>query len=114
MVASFFIALIEFPAMLHAGLARELRFRELMSFVRDFIQRMWKEEFLVLLFVMATAMVLSSIGVLACFVGVYFAAVAITMAEHHFLFQLYELYLKRGGKPIRRAGEVELDELEPG
>ena len=45
-------------------------------------------------------------------VGAYFAEVAINMAFHHLLFQMYELYLKRGGSPIRRVGESDLGEVE--
>jgi hypothetical protein len=110
---SFLIALVQFPAMLHAGLAREIRFGELIAFVRDFIAKMWKEELLVILFVTATGMVLFPLGMLVFCVGMYFAGVAIEMAEHHFMFQLYELYLKRGGTPIRRAGSSVAPENEP-
>jgi len=106
-------ALLVMPAILHAGLARELRFGELLGFARDFFKRMWKEELLVILFMMATEFVLIIIGILLCFVGVYFTAVMINMAFHHLLFQMYEVYLKRGGSPIRRAEEA-IAEVEPG
>ena len=112
LVGSVVLALIELPMIIHAGLARELRFKEMLAFARDFVPRMWKEELLVVLFLMVTAPILSMIGVCAFFVGVYFAAVVIDMATHHFYFQLYELYLKRGGSPIRRAGESTVSEVE--
>ena len=106
------LTIVEMPLILHAGLARELRFKEMLAFARDFVKRMWKEELFVVLFMMVTGMALSLVGMCAFFVGFYFAVVAINMAFHHLLFQMYELYLKRGGSPIRRAGESEVGTVE--
>jgi hypothetical protein len=55
------------------------------------------------LFLLVTAPILMTFGLLVFVVGAYFADVWINMATHHLLFQMYEVYLERGGSPIARA-----------
>jgi hypothetical protein len=76
-----------------------------MAFVRDFLSRVWKELLLSLLFLIVTAPLLMLAGLLAFCVGVYAAAVVLMFAQLHFHYQLYELYLQRGGTPIPLKAE---------
>lgn len=39
-------------------------------------------------------------GLLVCFIGIYPAIVAVTLARVHMRWQIYETYLSRGGEPI--------------
>jgi hypothetical protein len=58
-------------------------------------------------------------GLLLCCVGILPATALILVAQYHLFYQLYELYLQRGGEPIplkpllpqpsRIAGEIVAD-----
>ena len=97
-------ALISWPATLYAGLSRGLNFGPMWAFVKDFNRRAFKEILLSMLFVMVVGLILGPLGLLLFCVGVYFAQAAVSMAQHHLHFQLYELYLQRGGMPIPMPG----------
>lgn len=51
-------------------------------------------------------------GLLICFVGLYPAVVAITLARVHMRWQIYEVYLSRGGEPIPTKPNRELPPSE--
>lgn len=112
LAAGILVACIGWPAMLCAGLSEEFNFAKMSAFVRDFLPRVKKELILAILFVVGTGIVFSFVGMCALFVGIYFAAVAINMAAHHLMFQLYELYLERGGTPIQSKEDRETPTLE--
>lgn len=118
LVASVLVAIVGWPAMLYAGLSGEFNLSRMKAFVTDFLKRVKKELILSILFVFGTGLALSFVGMCALFVGIYFVAIAINMAMHHLLFQLYELYLERGGQPIlseeeRRSRGDDLASVEP-
>ncbi|MFN4261527.1 MAG: DUF4013 domain-containing protein [Gemmataceae bacterium] len=92
------IALI--PMMIRAGFSQELAFGASWQFAKDFLARVWKEMVLALLFVWATSLVVIFAGMLLCCIGIYPAAALIAYASHHLYYQLYELYLERGGTLI--------------
>ncbi|MCE7884021.1 MAG: hypothetical protein DYH08_09210 [Actinobacteria bacterium ATB1] len=71
-----------------------------LSWMKSFIAKVWKEQLLSQLFLMFTAMILVMLGMLLCFVGVYPAATIVLLAQAHFYFQLYRLFLARGGEPL--------------
>ena len=100
MVVSIVSVLVTFPAELQAGLGREFNLPRMWAFVKDFNKRVFKEMVVSILFVMASAFVAEFAGILACCIGIYFTIAAVVMAQHHLLFQLYMLYLERGGSPI--------------
>lgn len=52
------------------------------------------------LFLMATSIPLAIVGYLMCFIGMYPAMGLITVAQWHLDFQLYHLYVSRGGVPV--------------
>ena len=52
------------------------------------------------LFFLVTSPFLGVAGLLLCCVGVYPAQAWILLAHYHVWFQLYDLFLQRGGEPI--------------
>jgi hypothetical protein len=94
------LALIQVPLYLRAGLRRDFGSAFSMAFLKDFLKRVWVPLLLSQLFLHVTGTFVALAGLLLCFVGVYPASALLMMATHHIDFQLYELYLARGGEPI--------------
>jgi hypothetical protein len=94
------IHLVSTPMTLRAGLGQDFGLAFSWSFIRDFFRRVGVELILSLLFLIVTAPFLLLSGILLCFVGIYAAIVLIVFAQYHLQYQLYELYLQRGGTPI--------------
>lgn len=92
--------LVMMPVAIRAGLSQSFTEALNLQFVKDFISRVWLEALLASLFLMVTALPICLAGMLLLCVG-YLPAVAwVMMAQGHFYWQLYELYLQRGGTPI--------------
>jgi hypothetical protein len=104
LVVSVLSALVTLPAGLQAGLGREFNLSRVLPFVKDFNKRVFKEMLLAMLFLVAIALAAEFVGLLLFCVGIYFTIAAVIMAQHHLEFQLYQLYLERGGTPIVPAG----------
>jgi len=96
------ISVVLVPLMLRAGLAQDFVEGFKFSWLTDFLKKMWLETFLALLFIAVTAMVLSIAGMLACYVGMFFVMPVIFLAQAHMYYQLYLLYLSRGGMAVQR------------
>jgi hypothetical protein len=104
-------SVIVIPLLLRAGLTQEFGQAFSLVFVKDFIKRMWLELILQQLFLHATSIVLSLVGLLACYVGSFVAVGLVAFAQIHIWHQLYELYLERGGTPIPlKPGSTDADE----
>ncbi len=88
------------PMSLRAGLAQDFAAGFDFQFIKDFVARVWVELVIQWLFVLATGAALTLAGLLACGVGTFFAVAAIMLAQAHLMYQLYEIYLSRGGDPI--------------
>lgn len=95
--------LVMTPLTLRAGLMRDFSKAFDMEFIKDFVQRMWWETILAMLFLIVSAWFLMILGLLACYVGMFPAIALIQFADAHLKWQLYELYLQRGGMPIPLA-----------
>jgi hypothetical protein len=96
------LGILTLPLYLRAGLSSDFASAFSMDFYRDFLKRVGKEVVLAQLFLVVSSSLVSGLGLLLCCIGVY-PAVALTMfASHHLDYQLYELYLERGGEPIER------------
>ena len=93
--------IIMVPLYLRAGLSRDFASAFSMAFLKNFLRLTGKELVLSQLFLQATGAVAGIVGMMVCGVGLYPAMVLWAMAAHHLDFQLYELYLQRGGEPIR-------------
>lgn len=91
--------------MIRAGLMQEFGSAFDLKFARDFVSTMWVEIVLMILFQFVTMIPIAFTGFLACGIGIYVAAAALMMAQAHFQYQLYEIYLTRGGEPIPLKAE---------
>ena len=85
---------------LRAGLSQDFGTSFNFTWVRDYVSRMWVELLLSMLFLMITGAVLALLGALLFCVGLYVAAAWIMLAQAHLYFQLYRIYLARGGMEI--------------
>jgi len=88
------------PMLLRAALTQQFGQAFQFSFVRDFVQRVGKEMLLAILYQMVVGMLITMVGMIACFVGVYPAIIIVMLMQAHLQFQLYELYRARGGEVI--------------
>jgi hypothetical protein len=100
MVVVVVVLVLSMPLQLRAGLSQELDVRTSLDFMRDFLRLTAKEVILAELFLVATGFLLYLVGILLCCFGVYPAAILVRFAQHHLYYQLYELYLQRGGMMI--------------
>jgi len=94
------VGVVLMPAELRAGLQQDFVPAFSVEFIKDFLKRVWKEALLAQLFLMASAWVLGMIGFLFCCIGIFPVSALIYFAQFHLLYQVYELYLERGGTPI--------------
>ena len=88
------------PMMMAAGISQEFNAAFNLTYVRTFLRTAWKEMLLSGLFLMFSGMFCALGGVIVCFVGVYFSAVLIAYAQAYMHYQLYCVYLSRGGAPL--------------
>lgn len=88
------------PMILRASLAQDLAAAFDFAFVKDFFERTRKELVLTVLFSTAALLGYMAVGSLVFCVGGLFAMAAYLLASAHLQWQLYELYLARGGRPI--------------
>jgi hypothetical protein len=88
------------PLTLRAAMLMEFGATFSFAWARDFVRRTWVELALAWLFLMAVSIPLSVAGYLMCFVGLYPAMAVVTAAQWHLDFQLYHLYVSRGGAPL--------------
>ena len=69
-------------------------------FFKRFLATTWKECLFGMLFIMVVGFAALFLGLLMCFVGIYITMVVLYLVQANFHFQLYELYLARGGEPV--------------
>jgi hypothetical protein len=92
--------IVMFPLLLRAGLAQDFAEAFNFAWIKDFVRKMWLDTLLAVLFLMITSLVLVMLGYCACFIGVFVAQPIVLMAYAHILYQLYAIYLTRGGTPV--------------
>ncbi len=97
---SLLLSLAIMPMFLRGGLSQNFGTMFDFGFVRDFISRVWKEMLLVFLFLMVSSFVVAFLGCAALCVGLFAVQPVMILAYAHAYYQLYELYLSRGGTPI--------------
>lgn len=96
-------ALISFlimPMSLRAGLSQDFKTAFSLQFVGEFLGKVWLEFILVQLFLLVTSPFVLLAGILLFCVGLYPAGALVEFARYNLSYQLYELYLERGGTPI--------------
>lgn len=94
------LGILAVPLILRAGLSQDFGETFRFEWIRDFIRKMWLEILLANLFLVMSALVLFPLGCVALCVGMYAAQMLVAMAQTHLLYQLYALYLSRGGTPV--------------
>lgn len=99
-VMSIALAFIMMPALLRVGLTNEIGQAFNFDWIKDFVSKMWLEMILAGLFMWITSLVLFMVGILALCIGILFAFAILGMAYGHICFQLYQVYLSRGGQPV--------------
>lgn len=118
----FLMALVTWPMNLHAQLRGTLEFGAAVRFSIRFFKLVGGQCLISLLIHFFIANFLILVGLLMCIVGLYGMLALITMAQQHYIVQLYRLYLAEGGEPIpdpepdnakKRRAEQEEDEPEP-
>lgn len=102
MVASIFTT----PLYLRAGLSGDFASAFSMEFYRDFMKRVGKEVVLAELFMAVTGTLEVIVGLLLCYIGIFPAIALLMYAHHHLEYQIYELYLERGGMPVQRKEKL--------
>ncbi len=104
MILSMFVnvlmSMVTTPLLLRAGISQDFKQTFQMAWVKDFLTRTWLETLLVGLFVSITGGIICVGGFLLCCIGVIPAAVIVGLASANLQFQLYSLYLSRGGEAI--------------
>ena len=89
------------PMTLRAGYGQDLGEAFNFGFVRDFIEKMWLETICSMCLLAAIAIPMMVLGLLLCGIGTYFCAAAVFLVQAHLMdFQLYRVYLGRGGEQI--------------
>jgi hypothetical protein len=91
------------PLYLRAALHEDIAAIFSLSYVKDFLRRMWRECLLYYLVLMAAGIVLGIGGLLALIVGVIVVAAYLHLVQAHLLAQLADLYESRGGEPVAGA-----------
>jgi hypothetical protein len=100
------LSVLMMPMILRSGLAQDFAEGFKLDWIKSFVGRTWKEILLGALFLAATGIVLMLVGLLFCGVGSYAAAALLMLAQAHIYFQLYQLFLARGGDPIPLGSTV--------
>jgi hypothetical protein len=70
------------------------------DWAKSFIAKVWLEMLLGILFLYVASMVLGMLGVLACCVGIFLVGPVLSLAYGNLMFQLYSIFLIRGGTPV--------------
>lgn len=94
------MGLVLFPILLRAGLAQDFRQAFNLRWILDYIRRAWFDTILVMLFMLCTGAPMVYLGFFMCGVGMFPAVTIVQMAGANLTWQLYNLYLARGGEPI--------------
>jgi len=106
LAASAAVGVVTLPFILRAGLSQDFASGFDFGWARDFMKRVGVDTLLANLFFSATYSLLAFAGLLAFCVGVYAAAAVAILAWSHLSYQLYSVYLSRGGMPIPLKPEV--------
>ncbi len=88
------------PLLLCASITQDFGQSFNLSFIKNFIALVWREQVLSMLFMLGVYFVLIVITVVSCYVGGIFSFPIVIFAAAHLQKQLYQLYLTRGGEAI--------------
>jgi hypothetical protein len=108
MGAALLIRFFTLPLVLKASLSGDAGGLVDFKFLGDFVRRTWREMLMEMLWMLVTTPIVAVLGYAMCLIGAFPAFVLIGMADAQTNWQLYEIYLARGGTPI------ELKAAKPG
>ena len=95
-------------AMLRAEITDDMnagfKFRDVLRMTRVVL----KELIIGNLLIAAVSIPLVIVGMFACYVGIFPVAVVLQIVYAHFMAQLYDLYLERGGEPLNVAPDPDV------
>jgi uncharacterized protein DUF4013 len=94
------VTVVTSPFMLRAGLAQDFRQIFRFDWCQGYLRRMWADEVLATLFLLASSLALISLGCCVFVYGAFAAGAVVSIASAHIRWQLYAIYLERGGEPI--------------
>jgi hypothetical protein len=97
---SLLLGVVLTPVILRAGLAQDFVKAFDVRWLKQFLALVWIELLLMNLFVAVASIPVLLIGLATCWIGLFPAAVVVGIASCHLVWQLYELFLTRGGEPI--------------
>lgn len=100
LILLFLMVILRYPIVLRCGLQQDFAPGFSFRYVSNFMGLVGGKVLLSLLFLMVSGLVVLSAGLMLCCVGILPATALITAAQYHLFYQLYELYLQRGGEPI--------------
>ena len=103
---SLLLSLIMYPVILRSGLQLNFQTGFSYGFIRDFIKRVGGQVILWALILVVISIPLYFLGYLALLIGIYPVAAALYFVGYHLMFQMYDLYLERGGEEIAVAADV--------
>jgi hypothetical protein len=94
------VSMVILPLVFRAGMTQSFAEGFNFGWAMDFAKKTWLEMFLAMLFLVFSAMVLGIIGLILCYLPVFAVGALAMLAEGHLMYQLYLLYLSRGGMPL--------------
>jgi len=97
---TFVTTMVTWPVTLHAQLSREFHFGRMARFVVEFTRAVGGRLAAAVFVYFLIGIPVLALGLLACCVGLYPAAVVVLAAQDHLMIQLYHVYLDEGGEPI--------------
>lgn len=89
------------PMGIRAALTQDIGEGFRFAWAWDFFQRTKLEMILTAFFLILSAMVAEFVGLLMCCVGILFTMMVVAYGQAFFAYQLYQLYLSRGGQPVQ-------------
>lgn len=105
-VLSIALNVVMIPFQLRAGYSQDIAKAFDIGFAKEFLGLMWKEILVGMFFLILCSIPLMLIGMALCFVGVYATTSILMLAQGHLIdYQLYAIYLSRGGTPIPEKRE---------
>lgn len=100
LIVSIGVAVGTGPFLIRAGLTQDIRLIFRLAWIKGYWQRVWVQQILAFLFLAAATIVLRSLGCLLFGIGFFAAYFVLWIAGTHLQWQIYEIYLERGGEPI--------------
>jgi hypothetical protein len=98
---SMLLSLVMVPLYLRAGLSQDFGQAFKFDWIKDFLRKVWLPTLLMNLFLMVSGGMLAILGEMACFIGLFPAIFLLGGPVAGYAhYQLYRLYLARGGEPI--------------